>query len=70
MILPQADDRLSPLDELAFQGLRRRPRFSLEGQSARCPLCNRVMIVYMGVRGPTWLCGCTQAADEEKAKEC
>jgi hypothetical protein len=58
MIPPRDDDSLL-LESLTRDGItRRRPRFEVESQPARCPKCNRVMVAYVGRHGPTFLCGC------------
>lgn len=49
------------LDMLTPRPLLRRRRPAVEGQSARCPRCNRVMVVRMGKRMPEYHCGCTAA---------
>ena len=65
MILHPDDDRSSPLEALARESLRRRrPRHSIESQQPRCPICNKIMVVYMSVRGPKFHCGC----DEQNGK--
>lgn len=49
----------SSLEANTYNGLQRRRRLPVvEGQSARCPLCNRVMILLMLRRGPGFRCGC------------
>jgi hypothetical protein len=58
MISHSSDDRLSTLDTLTRQALRRRPRYGIEGQPGRCPICNRLMMLYMSLHGPAYHCGC------------
>lgn len=59
MIPPHEDEPLSLLEAARREGLRRRrPRRGGEDQSARCPLCNRLLVIYLSVRGPAWRCGC------------
>jgi hypothetical protein len=63
MIPPRVDDASSSLETLtrhAGIAQRRRPRFGIECQPGRCPICNRVMVLYMSVRGPAYHCGCDQ----------
>jgi hypothetical protein len=60
MLRRRHDDR-SSLEAITEQGLRRRrPRFALEGQSPRCPICDKVMVIYLAARGPKYLCGCKE----------
>jgi hypothetical protein len=61
MILPRNDDRRSSLERLTHDGARRRPRHGIEGQAPRCPICNKVMIPYVGRAGPRFHCGCDEA---------
>lgn len=63
MIPPRDEDR-STLEALTRGGVRRRPRFGLESQQPRCPICDQLMIAYISLRGPKYRCGC----DERNAK--
>jgi len=58
MIAPLRVDRPSRGETPVCYGRRRRPRFGLEAQSGRCPLCNRTMSPYIGRDGPSYHCGC------------
>jgi hypothetical protein len=61
MILHPDDDRSSPLEAPARAGARRRrPRYGIESQQPRCPICNKIMVVYMSRRGPKFHCGCDE----------
>jgi hypothetical protein len=46
--------------ELLSHALRRRRRPILEAQSPRCPLCERIMVLCFGRRGPRFRCGCAE----------
>jgi hypothetical protein len=59
MISP-CDDERSTLEALTRRGTRRRPRFSLESQQPRCPICQKIMMVYVSLRGPKFRCGCDE----------
>lgn len=56
--MPRLNDRSTLLRTLTRQMLRRQRRGVAEEQPARCPLCDRVMVVLMGRRGPCFRCGC------------
>jgi hypothetical protein len=54
------DERSSLVELLAPHSVRRRRRPVIEGQSPRCPLCERVMVVRMERGGPRYRCGCDE----------
>jgi hypothetical protein len=58
--MPHVDvqDRSSTLEAIMRHALRRRRRDLAEAQPARCPLCQRVMILLMERRGPCFRCAC------------
>jgi hypothetical protein len=61
MRLHHDEERSHPLETITRQGhRRRRPRYAIEGQPARCPICNQVMILYVSARGPKYHCGCDE----------
>ncbi|MBL8799969.1 MAG: hypothetical protein JNM56_39165 [Planctomycetia bacterium] len=57
MIRSRDDESLSA-ETLAHQGVRRRPRYGIETQAPRCPICRRELLLLLGRRGPQWRCGC------------
>jgi hypothetical protein len=59
MILHHDDDRSSSLAALR-DGIRRRPRHAFESQQPRCPICEKIMVVYISLRGPRFRCGCDE----------
>jgi hypothetical protein len=44
------------LEDIQESSPRRQP--TIEGQEARCPRCDRIMIVRMGRRTPEYHCAC------------
>lgn len=59
MILSRDDESLTA-ETLTSQGIRRRPRYGIEGQRPRCPICQKEMLLLLGKRGPHWRCGCVE----------
>jgi len=59
MILSRDDESLTA-ETLTRQGVRRRPRYGIEGQPPRCPICQKEMLLLLGQRGPQWRCGCVE----------
>lgn len=59
MILSR-DDESTSAETLTHQGVRRRPRYGIESQPPRCPICEKEMLLLLGRRGPKWRCGCAE----------
>jgi hypothetical protein len=53
------DERPPSLEMLAHRPPRRR-RPVVEDQSPRCPLCQRVLVLYVGRCGPRYHCDCDE----------
>jgi hypothetical protein len=62
-----ATDTSSALESIHHGLYRRRRRPFIEGQSPRCPLCNRLMVLLMLRRGPGFRCGCAVKSGQEKS---
>jgi hypothetical protein len=60
MIRTFVDERSSSMDLLARVLHHRRRRPVVEGQQARCPLCERVMVLYVSRSGPRYHCACDE----------